>query len=51
MEGLALASLIINSKAANYVIAGASSHNASAEKQFRYPTEYGGQSLLLLSGL
>ncbi|HHT50647.1 MAG TPA: stage V sporulation protein AD [Eubacteriaceae bacterium] len=43
MEGLALASLIINSKAANYVIAGASSHNASAEKQFRYPTEYGGQ--------
>ncbi|GIM27616.1 stage V sporulation protein AD [Clostridium polyendosporum] len=43
MEGLALASLIVDSKAANYVIAGASSHNAAAEKQFRYPTEYGGQ--------
>lgn len=43
MEGLALASLIIDSKAANYVVAGASSHNAAAEKQFRYPTEYGSQ--------
>ncbi|MBB6215909.1 stage V sporulation protein AD [Anaerosolibacter carboniphilus] len=43
MEGLALASLIIDSKSANYVLAGASSHNAAAEKQFRYPTEYGSQ--------
>lgn len=43
MEGLTLASLIIDSKAAEYVLAGASSHNASAEKQFRYPTEYGSQ--------
>lgn len=43
MEGLALASLMIDSKAANYIIAGASSHNAAAEKQYRYPTEYGGQ--------
>ncbi|MFP3361504.1 stage V sporulation protein AD, partial [Planococcus sp. SIMBA_143] len=24
-------------------IAGVSSHNATAERQFRYPTEYGGQ--------
>lgn len=43
MEGLALASLIVESKAAQYVIAGTSSHNSSAEKQFRYPTEYGSQ--------
>ncbi|MFK2826698.1 stage V sporulation protein AD [Bacillus sp. B190/17] len=43
MEGLALSSLIINSKMANYVLTGASSHNAAVEKQFRYPTEYGGQ--------
>lgn len=43
MEGLALASMLVDSKAANYVLAGASSHNVAAEKQFRYPTEYGGQ--------
>lgn len=43
MEGLALASLIVDSKSANYVLAGCSSHNASSEKQFRYPTEYGSQ--------
>jgi stage V sporulation protein AD len=43
MESLALASFIVNSKGAKYVLASASSHNASTEKQFRYPTEYGGQ--------
>ncbi|NMM63124.1 stage V sporulation protein AD [Clostridium sp. P21] len=43
MEGLALASLMVESKAAKYVITGTSSHNGSAEKQFRYPTEYGSQ--------
>lgn len=43
MESLALASLLIDSKAAKYVIAGASSHNIATEKQFRYPTEYGAQ--------
>lgn len=43
MEGLAMASLLIDSKAANYVLASASSHNSSVEKQFRYPTEYGAQ--------
>lgn len=43
MEGLALASLMVDSKSANYVLAAASSHNAASEKQFRYPTEYGGQ--------
>ncbi len=43
MEGLALASLIVDSENAETVICGTSSHNSSAEKQFRYPTEYGGQ--------
>ncbi len=43
MEGLALASMLVDSNAANYVIAAASSHNAAAEKQYRYPTEYGAQ--------
>ena len=41
MEGLSLAAQLIESKAAKYVIAAASSHNAAAEKQFRYPTDYG----------
>lgn len=43
MEGLALASFIVNYHGADYVLTGASSHNAAVEKQFRYPTEYGGQ--------
>lgn len=42
-QGLALAAYILNSGGARYILTGASSHNASAEKQFRYPTEYGGQ--------
>lgn len=43
MEGLALASFVINYQGAQYILTGASSHNAATEKQFRYPTEYGGQ--------
>ncbi|OCA89943.1 stage V sporulation protein AD [Pradoshia sp. D12] len=43
MEGLALASFIINYDGANKILTGASSHNTTVEKQFRYPTEYGGQ--------
>ncbi|CQR47859.1 Stage V sporulation protein AD [Paraliobacillus sp. PM-2] len=43
MESLALAANLINSKNANLILTGASSHNAAVEKQFRYPTEYGGQ--------
>ena len=43
MEGLALGSMIINNLGANYLICGTASHNSSVEKQFRYPTEYGGQ--------
>lgn len=43
MEGLALASFMLNYDGAEYILTGASSHNAAVEKQFRYPTEYGGQ--------
>ncbi len=43
MEGLSIASLLVDSKAAEHVLAATSSHNAAAEKQFRYPTEYGAQ--------
>ncbi|RLL45160.1 stage V sporulation protein AD [Oceanobacillus piezotolerans] len=43
MESLALSASIINAKGANYILSGTSSHNAATEKQFRYPTEYGGQ--------
>ncbi|WP_066071239.1 stage V sporulation protein AD [Neobacillus soli] len=43
MEGLALASFVVNYQGAKFVLTGASSHNAAVERQFRYPTEYGGQ--------
>lgn len=43
MEGLALASFVVNYQGARNVLTGATSHNAATEKQFRYPTEYGGQ--------
>lgn len=43
MEGLALASFMLNYGGANYILTGAASHNSAVEKQFRYPTEYGGQ--------
>jgi stage V sporulation protein AD len=43
MEGLAIAAQLVDSNAAEYVVCGTASHNAAAEKQFRYPTEYGGQ--------
>lgn len=43
MEGLATASLLVDSDSANYVLTGTASHNAAVEKQFRYPTEYGSQ--------
>ncbi|MEH7237179.1 stage V sporulation protein AD [Bacillus sp. JJ1562] len=43
MEGLALSAFIVNYNGAKYILTGASSHNAAVEKQFRYPTEYGGQ--------
>lgn len=43
MEGLALAAYLVNTDGADYVLTGATSHNAAVEKQFRYPTDYGAQ--------
>ncbi|AQS58888.1 stage V sporulation protein AD [Desulforamulus ferrireducens] len=43
MEGLALGALMLENKAARYLLCGTASHNAAVEKQFRYPTEYGSQ--------
>ncbi|MCM3626582.1 stage V sporulation protein AD [Paenibacillus glycanilyticus] len=43
MESLAIAANLVNSRSAKYAMASACSHNATAEKQFRYPTEYGSQ--------
>ncbi len=43
MESLALAAFLINGNGADYILSGTASHNAATEKQFRYPTEYGGQ--------
>lgn len=43
MEGLALASYIINTGGADYILTGSASHKAAIEKQFRYPNEYGAQ--------
>ncbi|MCA0170988.1 stage V sporulation protein AD [Bacillus sp. RAR_GA_16] len=43
MESLAIASSLVEGGFAKKAIAGVSSHNATAERQFRYPTEYGGQ--------
>lgn len=42
-EGMSLGSILVASGAANKVIAVTSSHFASAEKQFRFPLEYGNQ--------
>ena len=42
MEGLIIASLLIDSKKIDNAICSVSSHNNAAEKQFRYPVEYGG---------
>lgn len=43
MEGLSLASLLVDSKSAKNALVCVSSHNAASEKQYRYPTEYGSQ--------
>lgn len=42
-EALALAALAIEAGVASYTLAGAVSHNASAERQMRFPTEFGSQ--------
>ncbi|TCT25636.1 stage V sporulation protein AD [Melghiribacillus thermohalophilus] len=46
METTAVASALVDAKFADYAIAATSSHNATAERQFRYPTEYGAQKPL-----
>ena len=42
VEGLIIASNMVEHKCVNNVICSVSSHNNAAEKQFRYPVEYGG---------
>src|SRR5699024_2892706 len=49
-ESLALSAFLINGNGADYILSGSSSHNAATERQFRYPTEYGGQNLLHHNG-
>jgi len=43
MESLAVAANLVDSRSAKFALSSACSHNATAEKQFRYPTEYGSQ--------
>jgi stage V sporulation protein AD len=42
-QGLAVGAMLIDGGYANQVLAACGSHNATAERQFRYPLEYGGQ--------
>ena len=42
-ESLSMASLFIDGDFAKYVVATTSSHFSSAERQFRFPLEYGSQ--------
>lgn len=42
-ESLGVASMIMDGGFANYVVAATSSHFAAAERQFRYPLEFGNQ--------
>ncbi|WP_391120529.1 stage V sporulation protein AD [Psychrobacillus sp. L3] len=43
MESVILGSLLLESGNAKSILAGASSHHPSVERQFRYPLEYGSQ--------
>lgn len=43
MLSLSLASALVDTGFAQRAVAACSSHNATAERQYRYPTEYGGQ--------
>lgn len=43
VEGIILAGSLIESQNANNVIVAMSSHYATSERQYRYPSEYGGQ--------
>jgi stage V sporulation protein AD len=46
METLAAGAQLVDSGYAENVLCAVSSHNATAERQFRYPTEYGGPTKL-----
>ncbi|MFC4076940.1 stage V sporulation protein AD [Salinithrix halophila] len=43
MLTLTTAAILVEAGFCNYTVAAASSHNSTAERQYRYPTEYGGQ--------
>ncbi|MBP0724283.1 stage V sporulation protein AD [Bacillus sp. RG28] len=43
METTGVAASLIDNGYANIALAATSSHNSTAERQYRYPTEYGGQ--------
>lgn len=45
VEAIIVASQFIETNNFNNVLVGTSSHNATAERQFRYPTEYGGKKI------
>ncbi|MDF2612833.1 MAG: stage sporulation protein [Clostridia bacterium] len=45
-ESMSLASIMVAGGMADLVMAGTSSHYCAAEKQFRFPVEYGGQRAL-----
>ncbi len=42
-ESTAVGAMLVDGEYAGYVLTAVSSHNNSAERQYRYPTEYGGQ--------
>lgn len=42
-EAMAIASILVDGGFGNNVMTITSSHNSTSERQFRYPTEYGGQ--------
>lgn len=43
MEGVLTAGLFLEAGYGKNILAGTSTHNSTSEKQYRYPTEYGGQ--------
>lgn len=43
MQSTALGAMLIDGAFMERIVAACSSHNSTAEKQYRYPTEYGGQ--------
>lgn len=42
-ESLAISAALLNTNGADYILSGTSSHHAAAERQYRYPNDYGGQ--------